>query len=54
MIVELLLALILICQIVSLILLKEVEENIEDLFYKRRHESLLRKLHDKLFRRKRE
>jgi len=52
--VELLLFAILICQIISLILLKEVEENIEDLFYRRRHESLLRKLHDKLFKRKRE
>jgi len=54
MILELLLFAILICQMISLILLKEVEENIEDLFYRRRHESLLRRIHDKLFKRKKQ
>jgi len=54
MILELLLVAIVICQIISLNLLKEVEENLEDLFYKRRHESLLRRIHDKLFKRKKQ
>jgi len=54
MMLELLLFAILICQIISLILLKEVEENIEDLFYRKRHASLLRRIHDKLFKRKKQ
>jgi len=33
----------------QLVLLKEIEENVEDLFYKRRHESFMRRLHRKLF-----
>jgi len=50
----LLLAILVVIGLIQLILLKEIEENVEDLFYRRRHESLLRKLHDKLFRRKKE
>jgi len=49
---ELLLCVIVVELFIVLILLKEIEENVEDLFYKRRHESLLRKFHAKLFRRK--
>jgi len=50
----LLLAILVVIGLIELILLKEIEENVEDLFYKRRHESLLRKLHDKMFKRRKE
>jgi len=49
---ELLLAILVVIGLIQLILLKEIEENVEDLFYRKRHESLLRKLHAKLFRRR--
>jgi len=51
-VIELLLCVIIVELFIALVLLKEIEENVEDLFYKRRHESLLRKLHAKLFRRR--
>jgi len=50
---DLLLCVIIVELFIALVLLKEIEENVEDLFYRKRHESLLRKLHAKLFRRKR-
>jgi len=50
---ELLLAILVVIGLIELILLKEIEENVEDLFYRKRNESLLRRLHAKLFRRKR-
>jgi len=49
---DLLLCVIIVELFIALVLLKEIEENVEDLFYRRRHESLLRRLHAKLFRRK--
>jgi len=49
---ELLLCIIIVELFIALVLLKEIEENVEDLFYRKRHESLLRKLHAKLFRRR--